>query len=232
MVFYFTSEVVSPPVKLFMGFDKHESKYTIGNVRSSSAFHKINLFTFLDEHLIRWGWPEDVWFHVDALSSAHVYLRLQKGETLDDIHESVLIDACQLVKANSIQGNKMNNLEIVYTMWSNLKKTASMEVGQVGFHNPKFVRKVRIEKRINEIVNRLNKTKIEAHPDFQAEREARDALERQDKKKVLKDVKDREKEAMKKRQEEAELKSYASLHKAENMTSTNYDENNDSDDFM
>lgn len=27
MVYYFLSNVVSPPVKLFMGFDKHESKY-------------------------------------------------------------------------------------------------------------------------------------------------------------------------------------------------------------
>lgn len=31
---------------------------------------------FLDENLIKWGWPEDVWFHVDKVSSAHVYLRL------------------------------------------------------------------------------------------------------------------------------------------------------------
>lgn len=30
-----------------------------------------------DEDLIKWGWPEDVWFHVDKYSSAHVYLRLQ-----------------------------------------------------------------------------------------------------------------------------------------------------------
>lgn len=30
-----------------------------------------------DEDLIKWGWPEDVWFHVDKVSSAHVYLRLQ-----------------------------------------------------------------------------------------------------------------------------------------------------------
>lgn len=125
----------------------------------------------------------------------------------------------------------MNNLDIVYTMWDNLKKTPSMEVGQVGFHNPKLVRKIRIEKRVNDIVNRLNKTKVEAHPDFQAERETRDAAERQVKKKVLRDQKDKEKDAIKKRQEDAEMKSYASLHKAENMTSTNY-EQNDSDDFM
>lgn len=31
----------------------------------------------IDEELIKWGWPEDVWFHVDKMSSAHVYLRLQ-----------------------------------------------------------------------------------------------------------------------------------------------------------
>lgn len=186
----------------------------------------------LDEDLIKWGFPEDVWFHVDNVSSAHVYLRLQKGQTLDDIHHDVLVDACQLVKANSINGNKMNNIDIVYTMWENLKKTAGMDVGQVSFHNPKQVRKMRVEKRINEVVNRLNKTKIETHPDFQAEREARDAAERQDKKKVVRAQRDREKEAEKKRLEESEMKSYSSLHKAEKMTSTNYDGNNDSDDFM
>ena len=61
----------------------------------------------------------------------------------------------------------MNNIDIVYTTWDNLKKTASMEVGQVSFHYPKLVRKFRVERRINEVVNRLNKTKIELHPDFQ-----------------------------------------------------------------
>jgi NFACT protein RNA binding domain len=136
------------------------------------------------------------------------------------------------VKANSINGNKMNNIDIVYTLWENLKKTPSMEVGQVSFHNPKQVRKMRVEKRINEVVNRLNKTKIETHPDFRAEREARDASERQDKKKVLQDQKSREREAEKRRMDDAEMKSYSSLHKSENMQTTNYDENNDSDDFM
>lgn len=90
---------------------------------------------------------------------------------MDDIPHSVLVDACQLVKANSIIGNKTNNIDIVYTQWENLKKTASMEVGQVGFHKEKEVRKVHVEKRVNDIVNRLNKTKIESHPDFRAERE-------------------------------------------------------------
>lgn len=125
----------------------------------------------------------------------------------------------------------MNNIDIVYTMWDNLKKTPAMEVGQVSFHNPKLVRKMRVERRINEVVNRLNKTKIEEHPNFQQQREERDALERQDRKKIAREHKEREKDMMKKKQEEAEMKSYSSLHKPEKMT-TNYDDNNDSDDFM
>lgn len=114
----------------------------------------------LDEELIRWGWPEDVWFHVDKESSAHVYLRLRPGETLDDIPSSVIDDCAQLVKANSIKGNKLSNIDVIYTFWSNLKKTADMEIGQIGFHDSKNVRSVRIERRINDIVNRLNKTKV------------------------------------------------------------------------
>ncbi|KAF2905440.1 hypothetical protein ILUMI_00732 [Ignelater luminosus] len=141
MVYYFESNVVSPSTTLFMGIDKHEN-----------------------EDLIKWGWPEDVWFHVDKVSSAHVYLRLKSGQTIDDIPSTVLEDAAQLVKANSIQGNKMNDIDVVYTMWNNLKKTPAMEVGQVGFHKEKEVRKIKVAKRVNDIVNRLNKTKKEEFP--------------------------------------------------------------------
>ena len=122
MVFYYESTVVQPTACIYVGEDKHEN-----------------------EELIRWGWPEDVWFHVDKvrsacslqkkfpimqLSSAHVYLRLTKGQTLDDVPSQLIDDCAQLVKANSIQGNKMNNIDVVYTMWSNLNKTADMAVGQ------------------------------------------------------------------------------------------------------
>ncbi|XP_068902591.1 coiled-coil domain-containing protein 25 [Tenebrio molitor] len=207
MVFYFESNVVSPPSLLFMGIDKYEN-----------------------EDLIKWGWPEDVWFHVDKMSSAHVYLRLRQGQTIDDIPSSVLEDAAQLVKANSIMGNKMNDIEVVYTMWANLKKTPAMEVGQVGFHKEKEVRKIKVTKRINEVVNRLNKTKKEEHPDFRAEREKRDRLEREDKKKVLREQKEREKEEEKRKKEESELRSYNSLMSSENMSK--YDDGNDSDEFM
>ncbi|KAI8427683.1 hypothetical protein MSG28_002142 [Choristoneura fumiferana] len=146
MVFYFTSNVVSPSVTLFMGADKHEN-----------------------EDLIKWGWPEDVWFHVD-------------------------------------------------------------KAGQVAFHKDKDVRKVKVAKRNNEIVNRLNKTKKEAFPDLRQEREERDRSEREDKKKVLREKKEKEKEEEKRKKEEAEVRSYSTLMRTENMT-TNYD-GNDSDDFM
>lgn len=96
-----------------------------------------------------------------------------------------------------VAGNKVNNIDVVYTPWANLKKTPSMDVGQVGFHNNKAVslvyfriytcmslillshwrifllhfgcvqvRTVRVEKRINEVVNRLNRTKVERKPDL------------------------------------------------------------------
>ena len=44
-------------------------------------------------------------FHVDKLSSAHIYLRLREGDTWDDIPEDLLTDLAQLTKANSIEGD-------------------------------------------------------------------------------------------------------------------------------
>lgn len=33
----------------------------------------------------------------------------------------------------------MNNINVVYTPWANLKKTGDMDVGQIGFHRQKEV---------------------------------------------------------------------------------------------
>jgi hypothetical protein len=75
-------------------------------------------------------------FHVDNLSSAHVYLRLPDGGTLQSIPPNVLEECCQIVKHNSIKGCKLSSVDIVYTLWSNLKKTASMEVRvSLAFHH-------------------------------------------------------------------------------------------------
>ena len=60
-----------------------------------------------NEDLIKYGLPVDVWFHVDGLSSAHVYLRLPDGCKMEDIPADTLEDCAQLVKQNSIQGERL-----------------------------------------------------------------------------------------------------------------------------
>ena len=127
----------------------------------------------------------------------------------------------------SAAGCKINNVDIVYTPWDNLKKTGAMEIGQVGmpgeccpvlscavpkweldnaphkkicmlcctlsctdrdvsstdllptwygtqvgFNDPKRVLKVKVDRKTNEIINRLEKTRQELSPDFRAEKEA------------------------------------------------------------
>jgi len=59
-----------------------------------------------DEDLIKYAWPQDIWFHVDKLSSAHVYLRIPDGVEWgwEAIPTLLLNDCAQLVKANSIEG--------------------------------------------------------------------------------------------------------------------------------
>ncbi|KAK3071255.1 hypothetical protein LTR53_008969 [Teratosphaeriaceae sp. CCFEE 6253] len=127
------------------------------------------------------GKDKDIWFHVDNLSSAHIYLRLPHPHSPDQwksIPEALLTDCAQLTKANSIEGNKKDNVTVIYTPWSNLKKSGSMATGQVGFKDQKMVRRVYVEKRENAIVNRLNKTKVEKYPDLRQEKADREKEER------------------------------------------------------
>merc|ERR1712046_555387 len=84
---------------------------------------------FENEDLLKYGWPEDLWFHVDKLSSAHVYLRCpalnKDGEPLNwktDIPKRVIQDCCQIVKNNSIEGCKMAKTDVVITPFTNLRK--------------------------------------------------------------------------------------------------------------
>ncbi|OAA53221.1 hypothetical protein ISF_08953 [Cordyceps fumosorosea ARSEF 2679] len=163
MVYYYTSNVVDPPGFIYVGKDKFESMPTT--------------------------------FHVDKLSSAHVYLRMQPDQAWDSLPEDLVADLAQLTKANSIegslpppppspkqlpltqppQGNKKDNITVIYTPWSNLKKDGSMDVGQVSFHNPRLVRRVLVAARQNPVVNRLTKTRTEVQkPDLKQQRDDRD----------------------------------------------------------
>ncbi|CAK7211566.1 Coiled-coil domain-containing protein 25 [Sporothrix eucalyptigena] len=211
MVYYFTSTVVDPPAFVYVGKDKFEN-----------------------EDLIKFGWEED--FHVDKLSSAHIYLRLPEGDSWDNIPEDLVKDLAQLTKANSIEGNKKDNITIIYTPWSNLKKDGSMAVGQVSFKDQKKVKRVLVPQRENVIVNRLNKTKVEKHPDLHQEKEDR---QRELRKRVQASQQARKKEEARVAKERQELKyrkdhAYDDLFTEENMEETsnqNRDENWE-DDFM
>ena len=97
---------------------------------------------FENEDLIRYGFMEDVWFHVDDLSSAHVYVRLPSLSCkLDDLSSTCLQECAQIVKDNSIEGCKRKSVNVIYTKWKNLLKTKVMEAGQVSFNYPERVRK-------------------------------------------------------------------------------------------
>lgn len=68
------------------------------------------------------------------------------------------------------------------------------------------VKIVAVEKKINEIVNRLEKTKDERYPDLAAEKESRDREERNEKKAQLQEQKKKEKEEIKRKKEMEDLK--------------------------
>ncbi|XP_053794091.1 coiled-coil domain-containing protein 25, partial [Vidua chalybeata] len=191
---------------IYMGKDKHEN-----------------------EDLIKYGWPEDVWFHVDKLSSAHVYLRLQQVGSLGARALSHFIPFFP-VFSRFFPGCKLSSVTVVYTPWSNLRKTPDMDVGQIGFHRSKDVRSVTVERRAPEQLRRLERTRVERFPDLAAERQSRDRLERGRQRRELRQQRREQRLEQRRKQEMEELRSYSSLMKAENMSSNQ--DGNDSDDFM
>ncbi len=139
--------LTSEDITCYVGRDKHENEY-----------------------LIRYGWPGDVWFHVEGISSAHVYFRLDCFSSTDNVNPHVrnllgkipiddlplesVEDMCQIVKHNSIKGCKMASCKIVYTPHSNLKKEENMDSGTVTYHDTKLQRFQRCDKdrkRIKEL---------------------------------------------------------------------------------
>ncbi|BCR87015.1 putative DUF814 domain protein [Aspergillus chevalieri] len=203
--------------------------------RTSGNYHSRDFFYLRTRQLTAVSYRSHR-FHVDNLSSAHVYLRLRDGESWDNIPQKLVDDCAQLTKANSIEGNKKDNITIIYTPWANLYKDGSMETGQVSFHNPKQVRKVFVKERENAIVNRLNKTRVEKFPDLRAEKEEYMKIKRREERKDREEQKAREKQE---RREHEQLKwqkdhAYDDLMTEENMeASCNQDRDPDFlDDFM
>lgn len=185
---------------------------------------------FENEELLKYGWPEDLWFHVDNLSSAHVYLRLNPGETFDQVPGNCLEECCQLVKENSIEGSKKDHVKIVYTPFLNLKKTQGMDIGQVGFYDEaqrKLVHKVSKDKVVLKLIN---KTKKEEYPDLEALLKEKRAGEKAEKVSEYYESQKALKEEKAVKVEQKELQSYKGFMKKEDMvTNQQVDEE---EDFM
>ncbi len=76
---------------------------------------------------------------------------------------------------------------------------------------------MKVEKRVNEIVNRLNRTrKEEENVDFRGQREERDRIEREKRKEKNREEKKKEEEEAKQREEEKKLRSYDTLFNTDN----------------
>ena len=187
----------TPPPPLQQGSDKYEN-----------------------EELIKYGFPDtDIWFHVDDLSSAHVYLRPPPGGSIDAIPPTVLSDACQLTKANSIMGSKAASVAIVYTPHANLLKRDGYDVGTVGFKNEAEVRRVPNVKKDADAVKRLEKTRREVtKPDLAGELEAHEKEVAAARRAVIAKAKADEKAARAASVAAKEAKSYDRLLESDAMT--------------
>ncbi|KAL8869321.1 MAG: hypothetical protein Q9174_004360, partial [Haloplaca sp. 1 TL-2023] len=178
-------------------------------------------------------------FHADNLSSAHVYLRLRPGQEWDKLPTALVEDCAQLTKANSIEGNKKENVNIIYTPWSNLLKNASMATGQVSFRDQKKTRTLLVPTRLNPTVNRLMKTRTIASADgLFAEKEKHLSELRAKAREKAKELRKEEEKLKKERQDEK----YKREHAYEDLMKGDDDEEGggkksnqdgwDDDDFM
>lgn len=153
MVYFFKAKAASDVDDFGLGED---SEYTIYMGKDKHE----------NDPLIRKSHPKNLWFHVDKHSSAHLYLQLrpeQQSTNFDTlkVEDDVLMQIAQLTKANSIKGNKLNNITIIYTPVDNLKTDGLMDVGTVTFVNPQKLKRIHVSKKDNAVLNKLNKTKTE-----------------------------------------------------------------------
>lgn len=190
MVLYYRSTALGEdrPVVIYAGKDKFEN-----------------------EELLRYYIDRDVWVHVDKLSSPHIYIRMPEGMSWESIPEPLLVDAGQLVKAGSIQGNKQS-VTVIYTPASNILKRGDYATGSVSFHNDRLVKRFRVEERVNAVVNRLNKTKQERQVDHEAEKVERERQENRKKREAANKLKNQDLLLARQRKAEADARDYARLH--------------------
>ena len=205
MVYFYT---IPEGNVLYMGKDKYEN-----------------------EELIKYAWKEDVWFHVDDLSSAHVYLRLKEEfVSFDQIPPEAVEKCAQLTKANSIEGSKKAQVDVVYTPASNLKKTINMEVGAVSYYNNKLVKKVEGVEKNREMLKAIEKTQKETFPDLAAALENHEEEKRLNLKSKYNEQKKAQKEVEKAKNQEKAV--WEDARKQFDMMDDSAPKNDPDDDFI
>uniref|UniRef100_A0A0K0DHX4 Coiled-coil domain-containing protein 25 n=1 Tax=Angiostrongylus cantonensis TaxID=6313 RepID=A0A0K0DHX4_ANGCA len=100
---------------------------------------------------------------------------------------------------------------------------------QIGFHDNKKVKRCVVQKRINEIVNRLNKTEKKEDIDYRSEREQRDMAVRRLQRKLEQERKALE---MKEAEEREALRRQRHYEDVDWNAQRDSDDGNLSDDFM
>jgi hypothetical protein len=170
--------------------------------------------------------PEDIWFHVEGISSAHVYLKQlssrKRGAPAEKLTENALVVTAlaQLVKMNSIEGCKSGCVDVVYCKVGNLQSASGGDksAGLVHIKNESacsFVKGVRSEKEVEKL---FKKCKFEPHDGLQQLQRFKSDREREDirlAQQLEKDKVLRMKEELRQAKIEADIRNYAAFDKAE-----------------
>merc|ERR1711957_677614 len=105
-------------------------------------------------------------------------------DAIESVPADIIQEMCQLTKANSIEGCKASQVDIVYTPYLNLKKSERMDTGSVGFKDESFRLLLKHIEKDKDVVKRIEKTRTERKVDFVKEKEDRELEEKYRRKKV------------------------------------------------
>ena len=106
-----------------------------------------------------------------------------------------------------------------------------MAIGQVSFKNDRLVKRVHVAERINAIVNRLAKTKVEREIDHEAVRVEREKEAGRKKKELAAQLRKEQLEKERERQKQVQERSYDSLFSDETVAEARAAAGSD-DEFM
>ena len=153
------------------------------------------IFTGIDakenDLLARWGWEEDILFHVGGMPGGHIYLRtnqvinkklfkkirkMNDFESLMEIPTNVIEECLQITKQYSSRGRKEKAVQIHITPWLNVKKLDGDNAGTIQFTDHSLVKTLKASTDKN-MVDMLQETRTKRkmkEDDFRRERDAKD----------------------------------------------------------